>query len=208
MDELKISPEAIADDLDLAARMDLSLLYSYLGAHKPDRFYVFDFFNRKIQFSGTAFNDLSGVPVTLAVQKVLLSYVILGSAKAKIKNKSKQKNEQMVTFRELASANPLYSDFTENTARIIEKTFTGRLDGLIGYCQEMGGEIVPAPGFDLSVCFNALPRVPVIFNFNDQEGGMPAQAGFLYQADAVEFLDLTALGITCTYLTGMLIQGR
>lgn len=59
---------------------------------------------------------------------------------------------------------------------------------------------------DLSVRFNGLPRIPIIFNFNDEEEGMPTQAGFLFQDDAGDYLNLETLAIISTCLTGSLIR--
>ncbi len=60
--------------------------------------------------------------------------------------------------------------------------------------------------YDLSVDFRALPKVPIILNFNDTDELMPANAVFLYHDDAETYLDLESLTIICTYLTGLLIQ--
>ena len=62
--------------------------------------------------------------------------------------------------------------------------------------------------YDLSARFQALPRIPVILNFNDKDELMPAKAVFLYYDNGDVYLDLQSLTITCTYLTGLLIQSR
>ncbi len=81
------------------------------------------------------------------------------------------------------------------------------MDQLKIRCEELEGQPENIPGFDLSYRFKALTHVPIVLNFNDIDDMMPAQAGLLYQKNAITFLDSTCLGIIITYLTGQLIQG-
>lgn len=200
MDLLKISQESVEKDLALVKEIDFSKRYKILGAQKQGDLYFFDFFNRQIAFKENSFEDLGGEIVTLALKTVLLKYMIM------CPDKLVKSDSRLVTFRELADGSPLFSSFTANTAKTIEKTFSNQMDLLKMQCQKLGAEPMASNGFDLCVRFRALARVPIILNFNDQEDGMPAQASFLYHGNANTYLDLTALGIICTYLTGMLIQ--
>lgn len=107
---------------------------------------------------------------------------------------------------EILNAGPLFSRFAENTGKIITTTFSGQMAKLKSRCQNLGGTILETGSYDLSVAFRALPRVPIILNFNDTDELMPANAGFLYHDDAETYLDLESLTIICTWLTGLLIQ--
>ena len=118
-----------------------------------------------------------------------------------------ERSNKLVTFREFSDAGPLFSNFTENTGKIIETTFSGRLEELKILCVNLGGTLMENGSYDLSVRFRALPRVPIIINFNDREDNLPSTAGFLYHDTADRYLDLECLSITATYLTGLLIQG-
>ena len=106
----------------------------------------------------------------------------------------------------LAQLNFHIGNFAENTNKIIQQTFSGKLDRLEARCVEIGGILVKAPLYDLSVRFNALPRIPVIFNFNDTDEMLPATAVFHFYGDAVNYLNLKSLAVISTYLTGLLIQ--
>ncbi|MFH2058757.1 MAG: DUF3786 domain-containing protein [Pseudomonadota bacterium] len=200
MDPLKISQESVEKDLALVEEIDLSKRYKILGIQKQGDLYTFDFFNRQIVFMENDFKDLDGKIVTLALKTVLLKYMVM------CPDKLVKSDNRLVTFRELSNGSPLFSSFTANTAKTIENTFSNQIDLLKLQCQKLGVDPIASNGFDLSVRFRALPRVPIILNFNDQDDGMPAQASFLYHGNANTFLDLTALGIICTYLTGLLIQ--
>jgi hypothetical protein len=95
---------------------------------------------------------------------------------------------------------------TENTAKIIQTNFSNRSEALSRRCLKLGRTILTHQSYDVSVRFRALSKIPIILNFNDADELMPANAGFLYRDTAAAYLDLQCLTITCTYLTGLLIQ--
>ena len=131
----------------------------------------------------------------------MLCTYILKSPEKELENDGK-----LVTFREFSNAGPLFSRFTENTAKIIQTSFSNHLETLGTRCLKLGGTILTNHSYSLSVRFRALPKIPIILNFNDVDDLMPANAGFLYRDTADTYLDLQCLTITCTYLTGLLIQ--
>jgi len=164
---------------------------------------VIDFFNRKILVSKQGVMDAQGLELTPAVKVLLLKYLLM--CPDRIVGTPETTNK-LLTFRELSNANPLFSSFTTNTAKIIQTTFSGNLAKLKARCAQLGGTLVETASHDLSVRFRALPRIPVILNFNDREEMLPANASFLYHDNANTYLNLESLMVTCTYLTGLLIQ--
>jgi hypothetical protein len=93
--------------------------------------------------------------------------------------------------------------------RAITAHFAGKLKELKLSCSRMGGypPVVQA-NYDLSVQFDALPRIPVILLFNDkdddQENFWPATCSLLFERRAENFLDpecLAMMGrLLCTWL--------
>jgi hypothetical protein len=57
----------------------------------------------------------------------------------------------------------------------------------------MKGELRQDNSYDLSVCFKALPQVPVVFQFNDADEILPKNAAFLFSDDAENYLDIKSL---------------
>ncbi len=180
--------------------MDLSQKLGILGIQKRDSLLVFDFFNRRLVFDGDDFFDTAGTDLTAAAKVVLCTYILMSP------EKEPKSDGKLVTFREFSDAGPLFSRFTENTAKIIQTSFSNRLDALSQKCLKLGGTILASQSYDISVRFWALPKIPIILNFNDADELMPANAVFLYHDTAIAYLDLQCLTMTCTYLTGHLIQ--
>ncbi len=181
---------------------DFSKKAEILGIQKRDRSFIFNFFNRQIAFDRNDFKDMTGKELTFAVKVVLCKYLLM------CPKKISESSNRLVTFREFANSGPLFSSFTANTNKIIETTFSGQLETLKMQCWKLGGTMMEAKSYDLSVRFRALPMIPIILNFNDKDDLLPAKAGFLYHENAENYLDLECLSITCTYLTGLLIQSE
>jgi len=180
--------------------MDLSQKLNVLGIQKRGALFVFDFFNRQLVFDGDDFFDTAGADLTTAVKVVLCTYILMSP------EKELKSDGNLVTFREFSDAGPLFLRFTENTAKIIQTSFSNRPETLSRRCLKLGGTILTNQSYDISVRFSALPKIPIILNFNDADELMPANAGFLYRDTAATYLDLQCLTITCTYLTGLLIK--
>ena len=200
MDNSKIFHEVYPDLLSRAKLMDLSQKFNILGIKKSGSLFVFDFFNRQLVFDGDDLFDTTGADLTPAVKVVLCTYLLM------CPEKELKSDGKLVTFREFSDAGPLFSRFTENTAKIIQTSFSNQLEALSLRCLKSGGTILANQSYDISVRFRALPKIPIILNLNDADELMPANAGFLYRDTADTYLDLQCLIITCTYLTGLLIQ--
>lgn len=112
---------------------------------------------------------------------------------------------EWVTYRDFKDAAPLVSSFTTNTNKTIENHFSGRLDLLKQRCEKMGGIAQTSESYDFSVLFKALPRVPVVLNFNDADELFPAACSVLYRQSVEHYLDMECLAITGTLLAGKLI---
>ena len=171
-----------------------------LGVKKSDQSFTLDFFNREITLWDNGVQAKDQMDITPVIQNLLIQYLI------NCPKSTLDPAQKLVTFREFSGAAPLISRFTSNTAKIIETSFSGKLSALRQRCLDLGGRPVESGGYDLTFRFRALARIPVIFNFNDQDEMMPPAASFLYHDTASQFLDLKNLMATCTYLTGLLIQ--
>lgn len=145
-----------------------------LGIKHIGHTYVLYFFNRKITITAKDIFASDGRDISPAIRNLVVSYLIHCP---KVLPNTPLK---LLTFREFSNAAPLFSFFTANTAKTVETHFSGRTDALRLRCQELGAIAHDSPSHDISVEFMALPRIPIIFNFNDKDEFMPASASFLY----------------------------
>ena len=75
-------------------------------------------------------------------------------------------------------------------ATTISKRYTGGLERLKTAVNALDGRPPETDyPYDLSAVIPALPRIPILFLFNDADERFPAQASILYQRRAAHFLD-------------------
>lgn len=106
---------------------------------------------------------------------------------------------QWVSFKDFKSVSHFtnVNYFSSDTEKAIEKYFSGRLEALSAACTAVGG----IPGdmghtYDLSIRFEALPRVALLLLFNDGDDEFPAKCTVLFQKQAEHYLDPESLAMT------------
>jgi hypothetical protein len=65
-----------------------------------------------------------------------------------------------------------------------------------------------ATDHDLSLCFTALPRIPLYLQFNADDDLFPAHSTLLFNQFAEHYLDMQTLFLLATYLAGRLVTRR
>ena len=72
----------------------------------------------------------------------------------------------------------------------ISKRYSGNLERLKAAVSELGGRPPETDyPYDLSAVITSLPRIPILFLFNDADKQFPARASILYERRAAHFLD-------------------
>jgi len=182
------------------AAVDLKSRAETLGGGWSKEGLIIPFYGtpHRISPAGVTIAD-GGHKATFAVRVVLCNYVLRCPVK-------EPHGEELVTYREFRDAGPLIGYFANNTNKVIEQTFTGRLKDLTEACQRIGGKtFTDGSAYDLSMKFNSLPKIPVYLRFNDGDEEFPAQASILFHRSAEAFLDMESLAIAGTFLAGHLI---
>ena len=180
--------------IDYLARADL------LGAEVDGEGLVIPLYDKSYLVSSHSIDGLEGVVANDAVRVILSKYVLTCS------DELPELSHKWMTYREFRNAGPLVSYFTSNTNKNIELHFAGGADRLEKRCRELGARIENNSSYDISARFYALPRIPVVLNFNDADDMFPAACSILYQASAEHFLDMECLAMTGTLLAGKLLK--
>lgn len=158
------------------------------------------FFNNPYAINAGPIVDRQGRKPTDAVALVLCRY-LLNHPMVSIPDGPR------VTFRELAGAGPLVTQFAANTHKIITSAYAENLDQLTERSLGLGAVPSESPGgYDLHMRFDALPNLPLWLLFNGVEAPFPAQCTLVFQQSAQHYLDMQSLFIVCTYLTGQLVN--
>jgi len=160
-------------------------------------------FDITYRFNGQEFVASQGEQMSPAIQVMLCKYLLSYMEGV---NVADQTGPRWITYREFKGSAPLHSYFDNNTNKTIAEAFTGNLVKLQERALELGGELLDSPGYDLSISFQAFPRVPMIVNFNDADEMFPASVSVLYRSNAASYLDLECLSMTGTLLAAKLLK--
>lgn len=180
--------------IDYLARADL------LGVEVHNEALVIPLYNQSYSVSSESIDGLGGVVVNDAVRVILSKYILT------CPDELPELSHKWMTYREFRNAGPLVSYFTSNTNKNIELHFSGGAERLEERCKELGASIENNSSYDISARFHALPRIPVVLNFNDADDMFPAACSILYQESAEHFLDMECLAMTGTLLAGKLLK--
>ncbi len=171
-----------------------------LGLERVEDSLKIPFYNSLYWFSEKGLTAADGAEVPVALQVVICKYILTSSLTPVMSENKLQ------PYREFKDAAPLISHFATTTTLRLEKTFAGRVEALEKGCMDTGGERMENDVYDLSFRFYALPRIPVIVNFNDSDDLFPAACSILYNSSAAHYLDMECLSMTGTHLASVLTR--
>ena len=170
-----------------------------LGVDVEDGALVIPLYDTVYRFDREGITCDDGKELPPAVQVMICKYILTCPYQLP------EIGDRLMTYREFKDSGPLVSNFTTNTNKTLESTFTGNIGGLKKRAVAVGGELSDSETYDVSILFHAFPRIPVIVNFNDQDELFPSVCSVLYRSSAELFLDMECLAMTGTLLTGKLI---
>ncbi len=172
------------------AGLDLEARAGLLGCEVDAGEAVVPLLGRPHRVSPRGVTDPAGVQPIHSASVVLCQYLLRGSSAGP------PGGPEWVTYKDFRDAAPFVDGFVNNSERAIARIFSGRLDDLERACRALGGE---APDLEVScqlrMRFGALPRVPVVLLYNDEDEEFPAEATILFERRAERFLDMECLAI-------------
>jgi len=198
MQEAAVFEQTYRNYLNDIGQIDYLSRATRLGVEVEGSCLIIPLYDRRYRLSPDGIAGQDGVEANPAVRVILCRYVLDCPAESAA-------GGRLMTYREFAGAGPLVSYFTSNTYKTIETHFSGRLDLLKRRAEQLGAVPSASDTYDLSLQFKALPRIPVILNFNDRDQQFPAVCSILYRESAQQFLDMECLAMTGTLLAGRLI---
>ncbi|MGD8242044.1 MAG: DUF3786 domain-containing protein [Desulfobacterales bacterium] len=199
-DKAAVFEETYRHYLGRIADLDLTARAARLGAETDGADLLIQLYGSTYRLTHQGVFNPSGAPVNYAVCVVLCCYVLQCPPEVPAVG-------DWVTYREFKDAGPLVSYFTANTNKIIETTFSGRLDALEKAGRALDGRRYnDGASHDLSLQFAFLPRIPVLLRFNDRDEEFPAQSSVLFRQSAEAYLDMECMAIGGTFLAGHLTR--
>lgn len=180
------------------SQVDLESVWDRLGLLSESGKLFVPFFGQRFFVSNQGLMDDSGHRPDYMVAVILFKYILLCPDVPHL-------DGEWVSFKDFKNINVNY--FASDTERAIEKHFSGRLEELGKACLELGGihQEMETP-YDLSMRFEALPRISLLLLFNDGDEEFPAKGTVLFQRQAEYYLDPESLAMTGAFLAKNLKQ--
>ncbi|SMD11045.1 protein of unknown function [Desulfocicer vacuolatum DSM 3385] len=197
----EVFEETYANYLKEIEQIDLKKRSEILGGRMEKNHLCLPFYDQWFSIGPEGIFDVSGKRCGFSVAVVLLKYILMCPDTPIVPG------GEWLTFRDFKDSGPLISYFTANTNKTLEQTFAGKCQLLKDACGALGakeGEFTDT--YDISLMVNALPKIPVMINFNDRDEEFPAAASILYRKTTEVYLDMESLAISGTWLAGRLLN--
>ena len=156
------------------------------------------FFGQDLSVSpSTGFQDQEGREPSHAVCVALAKYLLINAS-------GPAGGSEWVAYKQFPDAAAFVEGFSNTVERKVSQVFAGKGRDLARVAAGLGGFRPELElSYDLVLEFPALPRVPLLLLFNDEEEPFPAQCSVLLRSDAARYLDMECLAIL-----GMVLAAR
>ncbi len=189
----QVFEQTYLDYLSQIAGLDFNFIADRLGVQVRGQDVIIPFFGKPYRVSAQGITDPSGQKPHLSICVILCKYLLMCPLIEPL-------GGNWMAYKDFKDAVPLIHAFSNTVTRPIAETFSGRVAELEKAGKKMGGyppnEEFP---YDVSMQFDALPKVPLLLLFNDQDEEFPAQCGVLFEKRTEKFIDME-----CLAMVGML----
>ena len=189
MEKEHVYEQTYKDYLTRIAELDFKFIAPRLGIEVVGEDVIVPFFSKPYRVSIKGIIDPSGRQPHLAVSVILCKYMMMCPLIEPL-------GGNWMAYKDFKDAAPLIHAFTNTVTRPIAENFSGRTTALEKAGKKLGGysprEEFP---YDISMQFDALPKVPLLLLFNDQDEEFPAQCGVLFEKRTEKFIDMECLAM-------------
>ena len=189
MPEAEIFERIYQDYLAQVAGLDLARVTNQLGLSLDGDEVIAPFYGLPHRVSSRGITDHQGHRPTHSISVLLCQHLLLCP-------ETEPRASDWVTFKDFKDGAPFVGGFRNNVEKLISRTFSGRLDHLATACGKLGGQPAETEvSSDLSIRLTALPKIPVLLLFNDQDEDFKADCSLLFERRADQYLDMECLVI-------------
>lgn len=173
-----------------------------LGVERRGDAAIIPFFDQAHRVSlSEGFADPDGVKPSHAACVVLAKYLLQNAGGA-------GGGQEWAAYKQFPDAAPFVEGYANTVERLIAREFAGHGDRLAAECARWGGRDFDAGvSYDLVLRLPALPLVPLLLLYNDEDEPFPAQCSVLFRQDASRYLDMECMAMLGMVLAQRLVAG-
>jgi len=160
------------------------------------------FFNENYEISNNCILDSTGKIPDYMICVILAKYILLCPDQP-------HHDTRWLSFNDLKEKSHFtnINYYRSDTVKPISKKFSGKLGSLYKACTSLGGykpkEKMP---YDLTMQFDALPRISLLLLFNDRDEEFSAYCSVMFQKHSEKYLDPESLAMISALLAKKLIS--
>ncbi len=195
MEKTHIYEQTYKDYLSRIAEIDLKFTADKLDLKMCAETVIIPFFGKSYRVSSKGIADPSGKQPHLSVSVILCKYLLMCPMIVPLGGNWR-------SFKDFKDAAPLIQAFFNTVTLPIAESFSTRPADLERAAKKVGG-YPPTDDYpyDLSMQFDALPKVTLLLLFNDKDEEFPAQCSVLFEKRVETLLDME-----CLAMIGMLFS--
>ncbi len=196
--ETSIYEKTYHDYMAQITELNLTSMKHKLGITPVNDDGIIPLFGTEYKVSRDGITKVSGGKPPFEIIVVLCKYLLLCPDLI-------HRGKEWVNYRDLKDSGPLTVFFANDVEKKIAADFSGRTVDLKSASTALGGRApdIELP-YDLSICFDPLPRVPLLLLFNDSDDEFSATCSVLFEQRADEYLDAECLAVVGALLAGFL----
>ena len=185
--------------LEQIRNLDFHSIAFKLGACMEGKDMVLPFFGKSYRISKDGITGPTGKKPDYAICIIFFKYLLMCPDE-------KPAIGDWQSYKDFPDAAPLISYFQKTVKTPIAQHFSGKLDRLWAACEHMEGSPPDIElSHDLAMRFEALPKIPVLLTFNDEDDEFPAQCSVLFQKQTQNYLDMEMTAGLGNLLAALLI---
>ncbi|MBU1172931.1 MAG: DUF3786 domain-containing protein [Proteobacteria bacterium] len=182
------------DYLEQLKGLSFESIAQKLGAKIEGQTLKIQLFNMEYAVSSQCIADPWGKKPSYDICVILCKYLLLCPDES-------PKKYDWVSFRDLKDSGPLINYFTQDVERSIASQFSGKIDDLKKASDLIGA--YPSAidvKYDISLLFNALPKIPVMMLYNDTDDEFSATCSVLFEQRVEAYLDAECIAMLGRHL--------
>lgn len=193
MEKEHVYQQTYNDYLSRIAEIDLKFAAEKLGLQISGDAVEIPFFGKPYGVSPRGITDPAGQRPHLAISVILCKYLLMCPMIEPL-------GGNWMSFKDFKDAAPLVQAFFNTVTLPLAESFAAKPAALERAAKKISG-YPPTDEFpyDFSMQFDALPKLPLLLLFNDQDEEFPAQCSVLFEKRAEKYLDME-----CLAMVGML----
>ncbi|MFZ0448703.1 MAG: DUF3786 domain-containing protein [Desulfatiglandaceae bacterium] len=177
------------DYLARLAQLNLQGLEDVLGVQVDGDVVIVTLYGRLYRVSTGGIQDPFGKRPPLDICVILSKYLLMCPPE-------EPAGREWISYKDFRDSGPLTTYFSHDVEQAIADRFAGRPGQLQKASEDLGGLAPEIEAiYDLSVRFQALPRVPVLMLFNDRDEEFGATCSVLLERCADRYLDPESLAV-------------